>query len=103
MKLRRQDQREKPLPYSPKALEEHTLGVQRVCVVLPVEEQIGDLGNAGDGTVGQTTVDATVGDDAVRNEVVAEEVFGAEAIGDTTVGDVTGRDGVGVSGGQAEG
>ena len=37
--LRKRDVREKPLPYVPKALEEVELGVQRVCVICPIEEQ----------------------------------------------------------------
>ena len=37
--FRRTDSREKVLPYIPKVLDEVTVGVQRVCVICPVEEQ----------------------------------------------------------------
>ena len=109
--LRRQDRRETALPYAPKALEEVTLGVQRVCVILPVEEQVGNLGIVGGGTaekmtdIEEPTGNAAVADDDVRHETVAVEVVGddaardaivvAEAIGDVTVaGDGTGGDGI---------
>ena len=38
--FRKTGAREKMLPYVSKALEEIKLGVQRVCVICPVEEQI---------------------------------------------------------------
>ena len=37
--LKKIDKREPALPYIPKALDEVTVGVQRVCVICPVEEQ----------------------------------------------------------------
>ena len=83
--LRRQDRRETALPYVPKALEEVTLGVQRVCVVLPVEEQIGDLGIVGT----ETGVRETVGDehvaDGTTETVDAEELVGYGTAGDDAV------------------
>ena len=39
--LRKTDKREKLLPYVPKPLVEIRLGVQRIAVICPVEEQIG--------------------------------------------------------------
>ena len=41
MGMRRTDKREKLLPYQPKPLVEVKLGVQRVAVICPVEEQSG--------------------------------------------------------------
>ena len=38
--MRRVDRRELALPYVPKELEERRLGVQRICVICPVEDQI---------------------------------------------------------------
>ena len=37
--MRRKDVREAALPYVPKQLDEITLGVQRIAVICPVEEQ----------------------------------------------------------------
>ena len=37
--IRGKDRAEKLLPYIPKPLQEHRLGVQRLAVILPVEEQ----------------------------------------------------------------
>ena len=41
--MRRSDVREPTLPYVPKALDEIKLGVQRVAVICPVEEQNVDV------------------------------------------------------------
>ena len=39
VRMRRKDAREAALPYVPKQLDEITLGVQRIAVICPVEEQ----------------------------------------------------------------
>ena len=41
--MRRRDRREASLPYIAKQLDEMTLGVQRIAVVFPVEEQGNDV------------------------------------------------------------
>ena len=44
--FRGKDKAEKPMPYIPKPLQEYRLGVQRLAVICPIEEQIsgGDFG-----------------------------------------------------------
>ena len=37
--MRRVDRRESALPYVPKPLEQIRLGVQRICVICPIEDQ----------------------------------------------------------------
>ena len=64
--LRRQDRREAALPYVSKALEEITLGVQRIADILPIEEQ-----TVGDEKVGQ--VDD--GDDTVETKTEVHEIL----------------------------
>ena len=62
--MRKTDKREKMLPYVPKALVEIKLGVQRIAVICPVEEQV-DSDNR---------VQEEVGEEVSRSETdVAEE------------------------------
>ena len=46
--LRRRDKREAILPYRPKPLDEMTLGVQRIVVICPVEDQVEDGNSVGE-------------------------------------------------------
>ena len=51
--MRKRDQRESALPYVPKPLQEIEVGVQRIAVICPVEEQVdqGDGIRCGQGNV----------------------------------------------------
>ena len=58
--MRPRDRRESSLPYTPKPLEKLTVGVQRVVVVYPVEQQEA-VGGGRDGVTGQVRDDGSLG------------------------------------------
>ena len=65
--IRRSDAREPSLPYKSRPLEEIVLGIQRLAVISPVEEQISvdtDIGSSGNLEAGRREVIEDVGNDA---------------------------------------
>ena len=75
--MRRQDKREPVLPYVPKKLDEVTLGIQRLVVISPVEEQEMLEDNGGqDVTVGHVGLDVSVAD--VNGQDVTVSVKGQD-------------------------
>ena len=66
--FRKRDIREKLLPYVGKPLEHMTIGVQRLAVIFPAEEQV----ETGDTVVGDKDTEETVVGDKVAEENVVE-------------------------------
>ena len=81
--LRRGDSREAVLPYIPRALDEVTLGVQRVAVILPVEDQT-DVGDSVGATV-ESAADGVVDCAAGDCDVDAVGDLDAKVVGDGAV------------------
>ena len=73
--FRKTDIREKMLPYIPKKLQEITLGVQRVAVVLPVEQQQ-DVG----ATVGSNRLESNQGEVEASSQDATQEDHGTGSV-----------------------
>ena len=75
--FRRKDVREPALPYVVKPLQEIQIGVQRIAVILPVEDQMVDVETTSDGVYRENSeVVGTRVADVEADEVVVESLDG---------------------------